>query len=645
MIKKLVFILGCLVCCVSAILLSAPVYADTNLTDFYGWSLNGAMTWFNGSDNYSQTNIPLPASVNCFKIETLRDGSALCIDRTFDNLIFINKSDSFNYSLIPTGDDPLSLCLDREENVFIGSRTDAKFNFHNKSLGWYNRSIYGTDGVESVAGMCAFDLTDKYWLGGTAGDGMCFRTRDNFSDYECINFNSACDGREMNVDGNNSIWVTCGDASKIMNFVPDAFNVTNSTNYTQFNYGGYDEPVGIVPNLYSDILFVDYGNGGNGNQGTERLYWMNGTDNSSIRNWSVDYECYGVDVDTKDYVLVSNFNSGISYIELFNASDNYSKTLVSAPARTRNIAFATFRPDWYVTITVDDNVTNVTVNDTGLPHITIIYPNATTGNTSAFTLDGYCTDQYFDNYTAITSISINDSHLIKNVSVPLGNFSFYYNQNFSSKRHINISCIDNSSNTNSTTATFVFDVIPPTCNGTDTNLSIPINVTDYTVNVTCIDDEIIRYFYVNCTGTSNISFVYAPNTTTYAFNWNPEPFNTTITCRYDIRDYVHTTTYSQSLDKVMTFPDGSLVTGICPDSLTSSAMLWLGAVIGMFMIAIGFGAMGRKVPIAGIFGSLMFMFMGFTFIGCQMVMGYIVIMSSIAFIAIFSFGGDDITGQ
>jgi len=591
-----------LIMCVFVLLVifSTSVYAETNLTDFYGWSLNGVMTWFNGSDNYSQVNIPMPAGVNCYKIETIRDGSALCIDRTYDNLIFINKSNSFNYSLIPTGDDPLSMCLDRDENVFVGSRGDNRFNFHNKSLGWYNFSAYVQDGVESNSGMCAYDLTDKYWLGGTAGDGMCYRTRDNFSKATCFDFDASCDGREMNVDGNNSLWVTCGDASKIIHFIPKTINATN---YTKTVFGGYDEPVGIVPNLQNDILFVDYGNGGNGNQGTEYLYIMNATDNSSVINRSVHFECYGVDVAVNGDAIVSNYNTVAGYIEFFNKSSNYSKTFVPAPARTRNIAFATFRPDWYVNITGEVNDTNVTVNDTISPIVTI------DTNISTLYINGTCIDAHSN----ISDVWASDLLFVNDCSYDA--YCLRWTGSVSFDGTLTVYCNDTSNNVGNLSNDVLVDIISPFCTGVSSSTVHHGN--GYSLNVYCSDDINLTYFNVACVS-HNISVTDTGMDINKSFAHNFTGLNDTFVCEYLISDGFRNVSYTQTItvtDPLANF--GRYSWDRCPvdDGLASVIMLF---VIGLFLFGLWVvGEVFIKFPVFQMLIGLGIIFFGIAIYSCS----------------------------
>ena len=174
------------------------------------------------------------------------------------------------------------------------------------------------------------------------------------------------------------------------------------------------------------------------------------------------------------------------------------------------------------------------------------------------------------------------------------------------------------------------DVVSPSCTGSQTaERSVNRNIT-YSYNVTCSDDVLITYVFLNCTGQIN-GTATAYNVSSYSLNGAINVTSDTYCVLYveDISGRNATGILDWS---AVTYLPPPFQAGACPDTLVGLFALFIGLCIGAFLILIG-----RSIAVAGVLGCAILLFAGIAFVGCSLVMGTSMILASLVIMLWFFF--------
>jgi len=201
----------------------------------------------------------------------------------------------------------------------------------------------------------------------------------------------------------------------------------------------------------------------------------------------------------------------------------------------------------------------------------------------------------------------------------------------------NISWVVNCSDTHNT-AWFSFnngfDLMLP--NSTTNQGSSYANESLMIINLS--DNYKLKTFKISCV--DGFNFSKDLDNSNYTFN---RTITTNQSCYYNFTDTANnfkSLLYNYSFlvhnSNLTNSTTNSITTNTCPQTLTMSIMFVLVYGLAVWLMLIGFGYFGYQNSVFGIIGSIVWLFASFSLIGCNLMIGYSLILGGIVWLAIFS---------
>ena len=181
----------------------------------------------------------------------------------------------------------------------------------------------------------------------------------------------------------------------------------------------------------------------------------------------------------------------------------------------------------------------------------------------------------------------------------------------------------------------ITDILPPECGIGDGLID---EGEPYIFNATCTDDSFIKDFNITCAELENGNLMLSYNRTginssSFVFvNMTLPLYNITV-CSIRSVDW-HQNLYQKDIS-IFIRPEPRLKTNVCPDTFEDILLLYLALAVAAVLMMFGSGTFGVRVPIIGVFGALMLMWSGFTFVACSFMLGMIMIVASVPMIIWF----------
>ena len=251
----------------------------------------------------------------------------------------------------------------------------------------------------------------------------------------------------------------------------------------------------------------------------------------------------------------------------------------------------------------------------------------TIGNHKRF---GYCEHNNDDNLVIMTNTTLMQPLIYSNGSVIVTlNTTDIFN---------NVSWVINCSDSHNS-AEFVFnnpfDLQRP--NSTNNQGYSYANNSIMKINLT--DNYKLHSFKIQCDDGFNFSIVL--DNSTYNFT---RAISINQSCRYNFTDtasnfkslaynysfLIHATNTTNSTTS------NTISTNSCPQTLTMALMFVLVYGLAVWLILIGFGYFGYQNSVFGIIGSVVWLFASFAVTGCNMMIGYALVLGGVTWLAIFS---------